>query len=53
MTATGLHPDDFSAALAYLGFHEIVGVSRDGLRLWVLSEARKQITAAAASSPGA
>jgi hypothetical protein len=53
MTAAALHPDDFSAALAYLGFHEIVGISQDGLRLWVLSEARKQITAAAASSPAA
>ena len=40
-------PDDFSAALAYLCFHEIVGISQDGARLWVLSDARKKLTAAA------
>src|SRR5688572_9141116 len=50
MTAAQLQQDQFSRALWYLGFHEIVGTSQDGSRLWVLSDARKQIAAAAAAS---
>src|SRR5688572_1404451 len=47
MTQSCPDPDDFSAALAYLCFHEIVGISQDGARLWVLSDARRKLTAAA------
>jgi hypothetical protein len=53
MTAAQLRQEEFSAALWYLGFHDIVGISKDGQRLWVLSDARRQIGAAAASVPAA
>jgi hypothetical protein len=48
MTQARLDPDDFSAALAYLSFHEIVGMAKDGSRIWVLSDARKKLAAAMA-----
>ena len=51
MTAAQLQQDEFSCALWYLGFQEVVGISQDGLRLWVLSEARKRIATAAAAVP--
>jgi hypothetical protein len=49
MTGAQLDPDTFSHALAYLTFHEITDISKDGSRLWVLSEARKKLLAAASS----
>jgi hypothetical protein len=45
MTEAQLNADDFGDALAYLTFHDIVGISKDGLRLWLLTDARKKLLA--------
>jgi hypothetical protein len=45
LTQSGLDADSFGDALGYLTFHEIVGISKDGTRLWVATEARKRLTA--------
>lgn len=33
----------FADALAYLTFHDRVGISKDGLRIWIASEARRRL----------
>ena len=46
MTQAKLNADDFAAALAHLSFHELVGISQDGARIWMLSDARKKLARA-------
>jgi hypothetical protein len=43
MTEAQLDADAFGDALAYLTFHETVGISRDGMRIWLLTDARKRL----------
>jgi hypothetical protein len=43
MTRSGLSADAFGDGLAYLMFHEWVDLSKDGLFVWLLSDARRRI----------
>ena len=43
LTATGLTAERFGDALAYLTFHEWIDISKDGLYLWILSDARRRL----------
>jgi hypothetical protein len=43
LTASGLSAERFGDALAYLTFHEWIDISKDGLYLWILSDARKRL----------
>jgi len=43
LTVTGLTAERFGDALAYLTFHEWIDISKDGLYLWILSDARKRL----------
>jgi hypothetical protein len=43
MTQTGLGPTVFSDALAYLAFHDYVGISKDGTRVWLNTDARRRL----------
>jgi hypothetical protein len=40
---TQLDPPAFSDALAYLAFHDYVGIARDGTRVWLNTDARKRL----------
>jgi hypothetical protein len=42
-TEAALPDATFGQALAYLTFHDQIGISKDGSRVWLLSEARKQL----------
>jgi hypothetical protein len=42
-TESALPDDAFGQALAYLTFHDHIGISKDGARIWLLSDARKQL----------
>jgi hypothetical protein len=44
MTRTGLDADAFGDGLAYLLYHEWVDLSKDGLQMWILSDARRRIS---------
>jgi len=43
MTEARLDTDAFGDALAYLTFHETLGISKDGSRVWLLTDARKKL----------
>jgi hypothetical protein len=43
-THCSVNDDLFADALAYLLYHDRVGVAKDGLRVWILSDARKQLS---------
>lgn len=43
MTRTGLHAVVFSDALAYLAFHDYVGIAEDGTWVWLNSDARRRL----------
>ena len=42
-TACALPDQLFSDALAYLTFHDRVGIAKDGSRIWLITEARRKI----------
>ena len=44
MTRAGLDADAFGDGLAYLLYHEWVDLSKDGLQMWILSDARRRIS---------
>ena len=39
-----LEPSAFADALAYLAFHDYVGIAKDGTRVWLNTDARKRLT---------
>jgi hypothetical protein len=43
MTRAGLQPSVFSDALAYLAFHDYIGIADDGTWVWLNSDARKRM----------
>jgi hypothetical protein len=43
MTRAGLEPSAFSDALAYLAFHDYIGIAEDGTWVWVNTDARRRI----------
>jgi hypothetical protein len=43
MRRSGLDADAFADALAYLTYHDWIGISKDGMVLWILSEARRRL----------
>jgi hypothetical protein len=45
MTYAGLEPSIFSDTLAYLAFHDYVGIASDGTWVWLNSDARKRLAA--------
>jgi hypothetical protein len=44
MSRANLDADNFGDGLAYLIYHEWVDLSKDGLHLWILSEARRRVS---------
>ena len=43
MSDAGLSPTAFSEALAYLAFHDYVGIAKDGTRVWLNTDARQRL----------
>ena len=43
MAEAQLDADAFGDALAYLSFHQTVGISSDGARIWLLTDARRKL----------
>lgn len=43
-TRCGLTDELFTEALAYLSYHDRIGIAKDGTRIWVLSEAKRRLT---------
>jgi hypothetical protein len=43
LTACGLSAEAFGDALAYLMYHEWIDLSKDGLYLWILSDAKRRL----------
>ena len=43
MTRAGLDADALGDALGYLAYHEWAGISKDGLRVWASSDARRRL----------
>jgi hypothetical protein len=41
LSQSGLDAEAFGDALAYLTFHDFIGISKDGRQLWICTEARK------------
>ena len=43
LNACGLDADQFGDALGYLLFHEWIDISKDGVQVWMLTDARKRL----------